>query len=369
MTLTLTSCDLARFQMALGVLLAPLDEGSVDAWRSAVNRSLRALVEADSAAFLLPPTSGAAFAYSEELTTDQLEQLVERRPADEAIPRARAAGLEVWNQTRIIAGDWAAYHRDQTVNEYLKPNRLLDGVGFLVEAPEVLTSGMVYLYRSDYGSELFGEKGLGLLELLLPAFKAGVRTCLRLAEHRTTLNRVLDDLGQALMVCNRDGQTVHCSPALLDLLAQDPERERVRGAMLWMAQSLPERKRPDLAVRRTAELGIETPVARYRIRGSHLAQGLLGPTATILVALDCVTRPTVPSDVLRRRFGLTARQAQVAYLLAAGRSDADIARTLGVRLRTAEHHVEAVRLRLGVKSRAQVPALLSADWAPKLPHA
>ncbi|WP_433135985.1 alpha/beta fold hydrolase [Actinomadura nitritigenes] len=53
---------------------------------------------------------------------------------------------------------------------------------------------------------------------------------------------------------------------------------------------------------------------------------------------------------------LTPRQLQVAALVADGLSNRQIARRLGIKERSAEGHVERIRQRLGVRSRAQIAA-------------
>ena len=53
-----------------------------------------------------------------------------------------------------------------------------------------------------------------------------------------------------------------------------------------------------------------------------------------------------------RPAGLTERQLEVLRLVAAGKSNADIARQLVISSRTAEHHVQAVYLKIGSTSRA-----------------
>lgn len=67
-------------------------------------------------------------------------------------------------------------------------------------------------------------------------------------------------------------------------------------------------------------------------------------------------RPAARSDTAARgRSGeLTARQKQVAALVADGLTNRQIAERLGIEERSAEGHVERIRLRLGVTSRAQV---------------
>jgi pimeloyl-ACP methyl ester carboxylesterase/DNA-binding CsgD family transcriptional regulator len=54
--------------------------------------------------------------------------------------------------------------------------------------------------------------------------------------------------------------------------------------------------------------------------------------------------------------GLTPRQREVAALVAEGLTNRDIAGRLGITERSAESHLERIRLRLGFRSRAQVAA-------------
>jgi DNA-binding response OmpR family regulator len=71
------------------------------------------------------------------------------------------------------------------------------------------------------------------------------------------------------------------------------------------------------------------------------------------------SRPAALSDeALRERYGLTARQTEVARLLAEGCSNAEIATRLEMSYYTARNHTEQVLSKLGVPSRAAVGALL-----------
>jgi DNA-binding CsgD family transcriptional regulator len=53
---------------------------------------------------------------------------------------------------------------------------------------------------------------------------------------------------------------------------------------------------------------------------------------------------------------LTPRQRQVADLVSQGCTNREIATRLGIDERSAEGHVERIRLRLGFRSRAQIAA-------------
>jgi DNA-binding CsgD family transcriptional regulator len=63
---------------------------------------------------------------------------------------------------------------------------------------------------------------------------------------------------------------------------------------------------------------------------------------------------------------LTKRQKEVAELVSQGLTNRDIAERLGIDERSAEGHLERIRIRLGVRSRAQVAAWWMASKAQNL---
>jgi pimeloyl-ACP methyl ester carboxylesterase/DNA-binding CsgD family transcriptional regulator len=89
------------------------------------------------------------------------------------------------------------------------------------------------------------------------------------------------------------------------------------------------------------------------------AEGADAAAATLLSFLR--GQPGVPRAEITGD-PLTAREFQVADLIAEGLTNAEIARTLGVSVRTVDAHVEHVRTKLGVRARAQI-----AVWARLAP--
>ena len=62
-----------------------------------------------------------------------------------------------------------------------------------------------------------------------------------------------------------------------------------------------------------------------------------------------------PND-LTGRFGLTTREEEVAILLAQGKSNQSIARTLNISAHTARHHTQRILSKLRVHSRGEAGA-------------
>jgi DNA-binding CsgD family transcriptional regulator len=103
------------------------------------------------------------------------------------------------------------------------------------------------------------------------------------------------------------------------------------------------------------ELAIDIPYLR---RGR--ARWLLGQLRAwaderdLPFSADDVAPPT--EHVVAAPLRLTAREREVAILVAQGTSNREIAEKLGISERTAEGHVEQVRNKLGFRSRAQIAA-------------
>lgn len=125
---------------------------------------------------------------------------------------------------------------------------------------------------------------------------------------------------------------------------------------------------PTLVVHREHDRA--APVAQARA----LAAGIPGAELVILPGrshlpwagdaheLIATIRRFLGLRVGRRAAGtLTPRQEEVVALVAEGRTNREIAERLGIEERSAEGHVERIRLRLGVSTRAQ----LAAWWATR----
>ena len=129
------------------------------------------------------------------------------------------------------------------------------------------------------------------------------------------------------------------------------------------APTLVVHRRDDRAIpsRLGRDLAARIPGARLvSLAGrSHLpyAGDAAAVVGAILEFLDAAP-PGAPAAGPSRRQPdrLTARQLQVASLVAEGRTNRQIAEQLGIQERSAEGHVERIRLRLGVTSRAQIAA-------------
>jgi len=106
-----------------------------------------------------------------------------------------------------------------------------------------------------------------------------------------------------------------------------------------------------------AMLEVQTTAGPALVRiGTHRLRAAGQALVVIWVAPPAEVLP--PARDLRRAFGLTPREAEVAHLLAQGHSGKGIARRLGVKTCTARRHTEKVLMKLGIHSRGDVRAVL-----------
>jgi len=124
---------------------------------------------------------------------------------------------------------------------------------------------------------------------------------------------------------------------------------------------------PTLVVHRTGDRAAPVAQAEALAGGISGAQLVLLPGRSHLPytgdrdELVRVVRRFLGLPVPRRRAdGLTARQREVADLVSQGCTNREIATRMGIDERSAEGHVERIRLRLGFRSRAQIAAWYSA---------
>jgi pimeloyl-ACP methyl ester carboxylesterase len=120
---------------------------------------------------------------------------------------------------------------------------------------------------------------------------------------------------------------------------------------------------PTLVVHRTGDRAAPVAQARALAAGISGAQLVLLPGRSHIPyagewdELVRVVRRFLGLPVARRRAaGLTARQREVAELVSQGCTNREIATRMGIDERSAEGHVERIRLRLGFRSRAQIAA-------------
>jgi DNA-binding CsgD family transcriptional regulator len=176
----------------------------------------------------------------------------------------------------------------------------------------------------------------------------------QLEEWRAHLTAFLDHLSSGVLVVSVGGRVLHETPMLARMLADDPERDRLRRALLDAAYRIGAGAHhrcgaalPPAPFGARATHEERTATARYRLWGSYVGAGLLAPAGTVIAVLERVLPQPLSDAQLRDRFGLTRRELEVAHLVGRGASALEIAHALGISTHTARHHLERVRSKLG----------------------
>lgn len=176
--------------------------------------------------------------------------------------------------------------------------------------------------------------------------------------------RLLDALARPILVADIDGRTLYETPTLRECLADASKQERTElerelGASVKRLCARARTQSTDGARPAVLNRQVLTQRSEFRLRGVLLPPPVLPNRYGVLLELERIDKRAIRTDDLRLRFGLTARQAEVAKLVARGLSDHAIGVRLGISLRTAEHHTEHVLRKLGADSRSAVAALLA----------
>ncbi|MBV9774206.1 MAG: response regulator [Gemmatimonadetes bacterium] len=130
------------------------------------------------------------------------------------------------------------------------------------------------------------------------------------------------------------------SPVLI-LSARREEADKLQGFRLGA---------DDYVTKPFGALELLARIAAHLRRADAAARHAAGAPARQAIVLG--------DDDLRERYGLTARQIDVARLIGEGLTNTEIASRLGVSFFTVRAHTEQVLAKLGVASRAAVGAML-----------
>jgi DNA-binding CsgD family transcriptional regulator len=213
-----------------------------------------------------------------------------------------------------------------------------------------------------------------MIRVLIPPFKAGVSEWRRLAARRAELAALLDAIPEAVLMYDGSGGLVHANPRAAELFGMPgsagpgaqvrTEAQRIAWSLAAAAQrsgrsSSAEAKPASVPTLR--EVRADGRV--YRLRGT-LATGWMpdGEAGVLVTAAFELVNPLTDIE-LRSRYGLSAREIEVARLVASGLSNQEVAEKLGVSYFTARNHVERVLAKLGVGNRSRVGAVLRNEAA------
>jgi DNA-binding response OmpR family regulator/DNA-binding CsgD family transcriptional regulator len=176
--------------------------------------------------------------------------------------------------------------------------------------------------------------------------RARIRVHLANARSAQHARVALDAAGRHLMAATADGELKWSTPQatrLLNLAAGDEAGQAAiaREIARW------------LGARGTAGFSTEVPLAIGLGDRASLHLTYLGEVGAneILFRITSASKEA-DDEVLKRQFGLTAREAEVLVWISKGKANRDIGEILGLSSRTVNKHLEQIYVKLGVENRA-----------------
>lgn len=361
--LHLLGSDLEQLRCVWKALLAQRSNGSIEQWRRSVLHNLRVLTGSDKALLVLSSTTGR-LVYGDQVSPDLLLSYANRfADLDRGLRAAREFGLEVWSLRQL----WQSgeLERSQYYGLFAHPNGLNDSVGVTLQLDPSTEMCMAFHWARP-GTYADVERRRELLGLVLEPLRATFRADFGTIDPMPHLCSLIDACGQASALYGLNGRLVKQNAVMLRVLAQDPERDAIQRQIHEVAQSTLKALAQEQQI--SGELSgqvdgtrreVVTSQATYRVRGNLVGRNGPGGRTAILVSVNRVAFQIPAPDSLRARYGLTARELQVASLLMHRMTNVEIARLLSISPHTARHHTENVLAKLGVQSRASLRRLVT----------
>jgi DNA-binding CsgD family transcriptional regulator len=217
----------------------------------------------------------------------------------------------------------------------------------------------------------FSPSELTILQLLMPQLRMAA-TMARMAgldRGRAVLD-IFEQLGVGCVLLGANAKALDMNaaveryiPAFLQiqdgrLTTTDSSMKAQLGALIsnTMETRLDGRKQADHLIIRDRLRGsavVEVAPIRYSVR--DLFSGIMG----LLLIREPHHSPEFSTDVLRRAFGLTRSEAEIAVQVTSGRAVADIAKSRGVSVGTLRNQIKSIFAKTATSSRAQLTALLT----------
>jgi DNA-binding CsgD family transcriptional regulator len=347
---------LELLERAVSVALSPLDFPDPTSWGDALTTALCALTEASAGAFLLPPAGTHWRALNHDASSDEMiagwgvhEEVTER------LHDKTTGDLVLWARDDLATAD--------------APRRAVPLSGTLGVRVRTSTGAVaaVCVHR-DRSQGPTPYHLIAALRTIAPAFRAGVATWIASNICRADITRMLDSLADPALMFDAAGRVTHANGAM-QRLASSANATRLHNEaqrIAWALGAVANRRGAlGVSLARSAAAADPRAVHSLRIgptvfhlRGTVIGEHLFGAEPAVLVTITVAAAEPLSDDALQTSYGLTAREIQVARLVAEGLSYSEIAERLGVRFFTARNHVERTLAKLGVASRHRVGPLL-----------
>ena len=354
MRITLSTADLTALSACSRELLSALDDPTPEAWADRVVHSVRPLLRADRSVVSLPMPNGWLLRPSDPAMVDAMVSYAEYYHKTDVYTNARrrARGLDVFSYDMLITRE--EQRESEFWHDWILKYRACKPVGLAHDVAGSPAPAAIMGYKDKPTARPFGDRELAILRLLQPSFEAAFKTLRRFHVAGAELFGHVDRLARPAVLVSPDG-ALHANPAFTAVFGA--RVQSVLDAVMPHARAVVDPHGQVFAHALTGQ--VEGPLGAPVRWSVHLVSPGGGRTFG-LIDFD-EPRARVDARSIRERFGLSARQAEVAMLMATRRTHKEIARALGIRPNTARRHCEQVLARLGVHSRDEVERLLASS--------
>ena len=177
--------------------------------------------------------------------------------------------------------------------------------------------------------------------------------------HTAPLLGTLERISCGGIVRDHSGRVIDFNLSALHLLKRETgainfeNQDAISRALRWLLKKVPTHLPPDGASWATVPRNSGRPLAIYQLEiGSPP-----GGTILVLVDTDAFLRPR--PRTLRRMFGLTAAEMNLAWGIASGRAPADLARQRHVSPATVRSQLASIFTKTNTRRQAELVALLA----------
>jgi DNA-binding NarL/FixJ family response regulator len=228
--------------------------------------------------------------------------------------------------------------------------RRLKAAGAVAHVPVLFMTGLT---ETEHIVRALAAGGVDYVTkpIVLDELFARIRVHLANARAAASARAALDSTGRYLVATGRDGTVRWCTPQAIRLLGAALAGESGVVALpvavrLWIAGG-GDRLAADRA-------GAPAPSVTLAGRdGTPLTLTFLGSAGEDELLFRLVGDDAADQvAILRQRFPLTAREAEVLLWIARGKANRDIAEILSLSPRTVNKHLEQIYTKLGVENRA-----------------
>jgi DNA-binding CsgD family transcriptional regulator len=370
-TSALSPPDLKALRAVNDALLDPLSHDTIEGWLLAVCGRFEALCQASAGFAGFSLAQGEARFVSSELPQNYLDRMTQIARSQ----RGRLGGGDP-SIEHLMDGLRHRVSGVATTFDLLNPggfqfDQLKETPMFRDVACPLGIPGSTLLFHSGASGEYmvhaafpefehrpFEAATEAIVGALLPSFAASIGALARLGNARHAMGVLLDVLEDGAVVFDDVGRKALARNVAMSRLVRDEadavglERMVIQAAAAAAWQTSVSAPVPSIRAAQPLARGWRSSAGTsYRLRAVRLPSGSLTAGEAILVLIQRIG-PLVPNaSELRHRFGLTKREAEVAYRLAYGSSDREIASELRLSPHTVRHHAEAVFVKAGVTSR------------------